>query len=162
MHSCRLKLVLPCDLLVSMQSCFLGTTRIGLAQSLILHEMMPASSSCLILSSMNLWYFSRTVYGLDMISGPSVGMSNLIKLVLPISIVFCEIICRYFLSSSSWSFVLASSEMSTSSIELAKLLISGSSCKLVFCGICGSSWRCHTGDCSSWPPELPHTFPQDA
>ena len=74
-----------------------------------------------------------------MISRPSIGMSNLIKLVLLISIAFCEIICKYFLFSSSWSFALAYSGMSTSGMELVKSLVSSSSCKLVFCGIWASS-----------------------
>ena len=69
----------------------------GLAQLLMLHEMMPASSSCLISWSMNSQYFGGTLYSLDAIGGPSVGMYSSIKLVLPISIAFCEIICKYFL-----------------------------------------------------------------
>ena len=44
-----------------------------------------------------------------------------------------------FLVQNSWSLVLASSGMSASGMELAKVLVSGFSCKLVFCGICGSS-----------------------
>ena len=37
---------------------------------------------------MNLWYFSSTVYSFDVMGRLSVGMPNLIKLVLPISVAF--------------------------------------------------------------------------
>ena len=52
---------------------------------------------------------------------------------------FARLFASTFLFRSSWSFVLASSGMSASGMELGKLLVSGSSCKLVFCGILGSS-----------------------
>ena len=52
-------------------------------------------------------------------------MSSLIKLVLLISTVFCKIICKYFLFSGSWSFVLAYLGMSASGMELAKLIVYG-------------------------------------
>ena len=100
---------------------------------------MPAFSSCLISWSMNSWYFSGTIYGLDAISGPSLGMFSLIKLVLSIFITFCEMICKYFLFRRCWSLVLDSLGMSTSGMELAKPLGSGFSCKLVFYGNWGSS-----------------------
>ena len=115
-------------------------------------EMMPASSSCLISWSTNAWYFCITVYGLDAIGGPSVVMSSLIKLVLPISTAFCEIISKYFLFRSSQSLVLASLGMSTSGMELANLLVSSSSCKLVFCNIWGSSLE--VSHQSMLPPDL--------
>ena len=114
-------------------------------QSLILCEMMPASSSCLILWSMNWQYFSRTVYGVRFghdwwtLHGDIPTWSS-----WSYQYLLCSV--RYFLSSSSQSFVLASSGMSALGIELAKCLGSGSSCKLVFCSIYGSSmevshWR---------------------
>ena len=167
MHSCRLNLplLLPCELLVSMQSCFLHTTRIVLARLLMLCKMMPASSSCLISWSVNLWHFSSTVYSLNVIGGPSMGMSSLIKLVLPISIALCKIICKYLLFRSFWSLVLASLGMSASGMEVAKLLVSGSSCKLVCCSIWGSSLEVSHGSLlqlSSWASLHLHTGCIDA
>ena len=66
-------------------------------------------------------------------------MSNLIGLVLPISVTFWKIIWGYFLFKSSLSFILASSAISVSGMELTEDLVSGCSYKLVFCSILGSN-----------------------
>ena len=142
MHSNRLNLLLllPCELLASMQSCILSTTSKGVCQLLMLCKMIPTSSSCLISWSMNSQYFSSyCVPVLMQWVGPPQECQIWLSWSCQISIVFWEIIWGYFLFRSSWSFILASLGMSTSGMELAKGLVSGSRCKLVFCGILGSN-----------------------
>ena len=144
MHSHRLNLplLLPCRLSMSTQSCFLGTTSIGLAKLLILHEMMPTFSSCFISWSTNSQYFSGTVHVIDVTGGPCTGMSNSIRLVLPISVTFWEIIWGYFLFRSSRSFILAPLQTSASGMELTE----DSSCTMVFCGTLGSHLEVFTSE----------------
>ena len=143
MHSCRLNFlfVLPeVLLLVSTCSSFLGTTRIGLAQLLMLLDIMPASSNCLISWSRNSQYFKGMVKGMEGIGEPSVGMSNSIRLVLPISIVLWDMILTYFWSSSSCSCAFASSGISAFGIDLRGDLVLGSSCRLVPSSISGNNF----------------------
>ena len=79
------------------------------------------------------------MYGCEAIGGPSVGMFNLMRLVLPISMAVWDTMLAYLMLSSSFSLSLASSGISASGIDLHELLVSGSNCKLVLVGIFGSS-----------------------
>ena len=72
--------------------------------------------------------------------GPSVGLSNSIRLVLPISVAVWEMILMYVWSTSSCSCALASSGMSASVIDLSGALVWGSSCRLVPSGISGNNF----------------------
>ena len=85
MYSLRLNCLLWVVLDTS-RSGFLGTTRIDDAQLDIEWDIIPASSSCLSSWSTKSWYFSRTEYSLHAIGGLSVGISNSIRLVLPMSV----------------------------------------------------------------------------
>ena len=128
-------LLLPGLLLLSTYSSFLESIIIRLAQSLILRDNKPASSSCLVSWSTNSQFFSSMVYGFDMIGGHSMGISSSIMLVLPISVVVWDMMWMYFLLSSSCSWFLFCCGMSTSGRDLDNGLVSGSNYKLVFYGI---------------------------
>ena len=67
---------------------------------------------------MNLQYFSGAMYGFKAIGGPSVGISNLMTLVLPVYMVIWDMIMPYLMLSSSFSLSLALSGMSASGIHL--------------------------------------------
>ena len=125
--------------LTSTWSSFLGTTSSALAQSFMLHNMIPASSSCFISLSTNSPYLSGTVYGLEAIGGPSAGMSNSMRFVLPISVVVWDTMLASLTLSGSFSLSLASSGISESGIDLDELFVSGSNCKLVLANIFGNS-----------------------
>ena len=75
---------------------------------------------------MNLHYFSGTVYGFETVGGPSAGMSNSLRLVLPISMAFWDMMLAYSVLSSSFSLSLALPGMYESGIDLSKLLVSSS------------------------------------
>ena len=83
---------------------FFGKTSMGLAQSLILLEMIPASLSCLFSCSTNSLYLNGTVYGLDATGRPTMGMSNSIRLVLLMSTAHLETILLYLMSRSCWKY----------------------------------------------------------
>ena len=86
--------------LESMRYFFLGTTSMGLAQLLILLEMIPASLSCLISWSTNSLYFKGIVFGFEVISGPSVGISSSIKLVLALFVAGFDTMLVYLVTPS--------------------------------------------------------------
>ena len=71
----------------------------------------------------------------EAIGGPSVGISNLIRLVLPISVAVWDMILAYLTSSSSFSWSLTSSGISASGINVGELFVSGSNCRVVSSGI---------------------------
>ena len=87
------------------------------------------------------------VYGFDMISGPSMGISSSVRLVLSISVAVWDVMWMHFLSSGSCSLFLAPCGMSASGIDLNNGLVSGSNCKLVF-GV--TTLLCHTVACSNF------------
>ena len=88
--------------------------------------MLPAFSRCLITWSTNSQYLSGYVYGFEAIGGPSVRMSNSMKLVLPISVAVWDMMLAYLTLSSSFSLSLALSGIPASGINLGWLFVSGS------------------------------------
>ena len=90
---------------------------------------------------MNLQYFSGTVYGFKVIGRPSVGMYNLMRLLLPIPVALWDTMLMYLMLSSSFNLSLATSGMAASRIDLDELLVSAVSvnCRLVLSGNLGSN-----------------------
>ena len=113
-------------------------TSMGLAQSLILLEMIPASLSCLISCSTNPIYFNGTVYGLDATSRPLVGISNSVRWVLPMSTADLDTILLYLMSSSCLS-PSGYLRYNGCGMDFTTLLVLGSNCRLVASGILGST-----------------------
>ena len=131
-------------------SSFLGTTSIGLAQSLMLHNIMPASSNCLISWSTNSQYF-----------GYSVGLVGDWR-------TFCRDVQLYQVSSclcllqsqrQCWctscleALVVAPWLLLGSGIDLRGNLVLGSNCKLVPSGISGNNFavlHCIWFQLTSW------------
>ena len=132
----------------SVHSSFFGMTSMGLAQSVMLLEMIPAFSSCLISCFTNSLYFNGMVYRLDANGRPSVRMSNSIRLVLPMSAVDLETILLYLISSSCWSLFLVTLGIMASGMDFTISLVLDSNCKLVAQGILGSNLELLGRSCS--------------
>ena len=114
---------------------------IRLAQSLMLLDIVPASSNCLISWSTNSLFLSGAEYGFDAIGFPSVGMSISSKFVLLISVADCNIMLVYFISNNSLSLALSSSGMSALEVTVSCVsLVSASNWRFVPGGILGNSF----------------------
>ena len=94
-----------------------------------------------------------------LIGGPSVGMSNSMRLVLPISVAVWDMMLMYLMLSSLFSLSLALSGMSASGIDLGELLVSGSNCRLVLLGILGNNLAVLSCSLIQLAPGVLHIFP---